>query len=96
MKVTELKPCPFCGGEAELKIGDIRLYDGIYPTKYQLRVGVAVKCTKCRMSEGEYTASIDLDHEKVELKMSIYETAAVKSLFKRWNRRADYEQREAD
>jgi hypothetical protein len=96
MKETELKPCPFCGGKAELNIGKIGLYDGIYPAKYQLRVGVAIKCTKCRMSEGEYTAAIDLDHEKVELKWSIYETAAVKALFKRWNRRADNEQREAD
>lgn len=88
MNETELKPCPFCGGKAELKIGKMALYDGIYPVKYELRVGVSIKCTQCYMSEGERTASIDIDHEKIELKQSIYETKTVISMFKRWNRRA--------
>ena len=91
MSETELKPCPFCGGEAKLNIGKISLYDGIYPTKYELRVSVAIKCTQCYMSEGEYTAAIDIDHDKIELKQSIYETKTVRSLYARWNRRVDNE-----
>ena len=96
MKETELKPCPFCGGKAELDVGKIRFYDEIFPTNYQLRVSVKIQCTKCHFSEGEYTACIDIDPETAQTKNTLSETLAVKKITKRWNRRADDEQRDAD
>jgi len=96
MKETELKRCPFCGGEAVLNVGKIRFYDGIFPRKYELRVSAEIKCTECSMSSGGFTAYIDIDAETAQTTKSIYETDQVKTMTERWNRRADNEQRETD
>ena len=47
--MTELKPCPFCGGEAELKINS---FHGSYKTVY-------VICKSCKTRTNNYGASID-------------------------------------
>jgi hypothetical protein len=95
MAENKLLPCPFCGGETALNVGKIRFYDGIFPKKYELRVSAEIKCTKCRMSSGEFTACIDIDAETAQTTKSIYETDQVKAMTKRWNRRADNEQSSA-
>ena len=40
MKETELKPCPFCGGEAKLEKADMGCWK--------------IKCTKCPCDFGRY------------------------------------------
>ena len=77
MKETELKPCPFCGGNAEL-------YDdtecggfGLYVKRF------FVICEECHASGGEANDYVDKGNLK-------------KLAIKRWNRRTDNEQREAD
>ena len=42
---NELKPCPFCGGEAEISIGDIKLHQGF--TDISIETVARVKCKKC-------------------------------------------------
>ena len=86
--MAELLPCPFCGGEAELKIRNMDLHKDIHPKKYELRVSVCVKCSVCHMTEGDLTAAIGIDPNTAEAKQSIYETSTVQQLAKRWNRRA--------
>lgn len=46
--MSELKKCPFCGGEAELK--------KYYPP-FSRRAIVTVKCTSCRCNSGEWRRS---------------------------------------
>ncbi|MBE6537958.1 MAG: hypothetical protein E7671_00645 [Ruminococcaceae bacterium] len=89
MKETELKPCPFCGGEGEIVNCHVYLDDAI-----------RVRCRSCHV----VTHAVLIDHpaytEKSggELDESTRYTkeqaAAVAASM--WNRRADNEQREAD
>ena len=44
--MTELKPCPFCGGKAELKT----FWGGFHIRRY---INV-VQCTSCRANSGEW------------------------------------------
>lgn len=93
MKETELKPCPFCGGEAELRFDKPTLYEDSF-RQYSLRADVKVKCKKCHFEREAYRAYVDLDIDTMELKGSILESRALKHVVKQWNRRADDEQRE--
>lgn len=48
MKI-ELKPCPFCGGEAYLKYSDIAM----------VAEWVGVRCKKCNAGGGKKDASVE-------------------------------------
>lgn len=90
MENIELKECPFCGGSAEIDIGQISFYDkGCLAEKdrYELRVSVELRCTACRFSEGRHTAFIGINHITAETKHSVFDSASVKRLVGRWNRR---------
>lgn len=89
MKEIELKPCPFCGGKAVLEVESINFCEGTFPKKYELRVLTVIKCTKCRLPCQEFNAYIDIDAKTAQTEKSIYETEEVKTMTKRWNRRAD-------
>ena len=80
MKETELKPCPFCGGQAELYSmkRDNRKRFGVYHMIAEIRCHGVLGCT-ARVSQA------GCDEKKA------FENAATI-----WNRRADNEQREAD
>lgn len=41
---SELKPCPFCGGEAEIQVGEYRSFVD----------GYAVRCGNCSLTFGAY------------------------------------------
>lgn len=50
MAERELKPCPFCGGEARLKHGKYNLL-GIYGTEETERKWSCVWCIKCGIEQ---------------------------------------------
>lgn len=95
MSNVELKPCPFCGGEAELFFEEPRLVENKY-REFSLRASVCVKCKNCHFKREAYTGFVDLDLQKMELIGSFLECRAVKHVINQWNRRADDEQKEAD
>ena len=74
MKATDLKPCPFCGGEAELFTARTENY-GYWPC------AVAVRCTVCRTRTQSFS---DENHvigpEKIKITAEKYASAM-------WNRR---------
>ena len=61
--MTELKPCPFCGGEAEVR-------DHGRITKRQRLPFFRVKCKECGVSRTKYSttisAAIELWNERAE------------------------------
>ena len=68
---VELKPCPFCGGEAVIKwVGPGWMYK-----KYRER-SVVVGCKSCKVATAYYWAATERDKQKAE-------QAAIKN----WNRR---------
>ena len=83
MKKTELKPCPFCGGKAEIKNGYV----------YYIKC-VQAHCTEC----GAYMPKVPINHLIYTKGKSVRltEEQAKMKTANEWNRRADNEQREAD
>lgn len=83
MKKIKLKPCPFCGCEAELHRSKVYLDDA-----------VQIHCKKC----GVYTPKRLINHLAYRGGEEIYvtEQMAITHACYDWNRRANNEQREAD
>lgn len=78
MKETTLKPCPFCGGEAELRRTTVYL-DG----------AVQIHCTQCNV----HTPKRLINHLAYRGGEQIYitETMAIEKATNDWNRRAGTE-----
>ena len=76
MSEKELKPCPFCGGEACLKDGK--------PITYS-RFEVLVICKKCSAS----VVGVAMINFKTEHKSCNGYNLAKEQAIKAWNRRAD-------
>ena len=77
---TELKPCPFCGGKAKVKVCD---GSGTYYTDIGTDVYYGRKMTHCLIR-----------CERCRVRTQAYLTR--RGVFNAWNRRADNEQREVD
>lgn len=81
MKETELKPCPFCGGKAELKEGNVYLD----------------RCIRARCKNGCVSSKpILIDHPRMtadglDESTRYTEDQAKQEAAKIWNRRADDE-----
>lgn len=80
---TELKPCPFCGGKAEIRRGKIYLVDS-----------VQAHCTECSVAMPKVPINHLLYTQGKEVRLT--EEQAMQKTANAWNRRAGNEQREAD
>ena len=86
MKETELKPCPFCGGEAEVREGFVYADNA-----------VLIRCQKCFVK----TEKVLINHPKITYYGTDESTRytkeqAIQKAAEIWNRRADNEQRKTD
>ena len=74
----ELKPCPFCGGQAEIKP------NAIYTGK-----GLCVHCKDCNVHT--ITILCECTYNQYEGKTNVYVTKEIarEHVTKIWNRRAD-------
>ena len=81
MKETELKPCPFCGGKADVK------HQPIYTGK-----GVCIFCTECKARSKFFPCDCTYEYYHGERKVFISKERATNDAIKLWNRRTDNEQ----
>ena len=76
-KSAKLKPCPFCGGEAEIKKCGI-ICDEAY----------VVVCKECKVrTRMEFINRPKIDEEKTEKTAEDFEKDAMKAAADKWNRR---------
>lgn len=82
MKETELKPCPFCGGVAEIK-----------PNNIYTEKGLCVHCTSSNCHIHTITVMYDCIYNQYGGKKNIYVTRemAEERVTNMWNRRANDE-----
>ena len=76
MKATELKPCPFCGGKAEIKDGHL----------YAIK-SVQAHCTQCNVA----MPKVPIDHLMYTngKQVRLTKDHAIMKTANEWNRRAD-------
>jgi hypothetical protein len=90
MKETELKPCPFCGGEAKLERAFFSSPAILgTPKKYYLKQNFCIKCKKCGIGIPEFEILLEIDINTLSLKDDF--KTQVKSFREKWNRRANNE-----
>lgn len=86
MADVQLKPCPFCGGSAELVRKQIYLDHGY-----------RVDCTQCGVKGSYFLVNHPiLKYDGLDESTRYTEEQAKRKAIGAWNRRADNEQREAD
>ena len=80
--MTELKPCPFCGGEVELLDYTDHMY-GFWDYK--------IKCKKCRAyMDSPPTAIVQMQPDRlIQTRNEETKAKAKRELIIIWNRRAD-------
>lgn len=91
MNETELKPCPFCGGKAEIKRAFLTIpaiHSESYDKNY-LQQNFTIECTKCGIGIPEFKISLEIDITTLSLKDD-FKTQA-KPFIEKWNRRSDNE-----
>lgn len=78
MADAELNPCPFCGGEAEIK-----------PNNIYTEKGLCVRCKNCNVHTK--TILYECTYNQYDEKVNVYVTKemAVEQLIKMWNRRVN-------
>ena len=56
--MTELKPCPFCGGKAKMTKRQIRYFGMNYKGQKKIRMAVQVRCNRCKARGPVYTSTL--------------------------------------
>lgn len=56
--MTELKPCPFCGGKARMTKRQIRYFGTNYQGEKKIRMAVQVMCSRCKARGPVYTSTL--------------------------------------
>lgn len=82
MKETELKPCPFCGGKAEIR------GQALYVTN-----SVCIHCTECKARSKIFPCNCRYVYFRGEKNVYISKEQATNMAIELWNRRVDDEQR---
>lgn len=77
MEETELKPCPFCGGKAEIH------YQPIYTSN-----GVGIRCTECKARSKFFPCDCSYTFYHGEKNVYIPKERATNDAINMWNRRA--------
>lgn len=77
--MEKIKPCPFCGGEAELRKKD----NGFYTRDNMLTADFMVGCAKCDMHTPRFTTKVCI---KDDGKINIISNGAELAIAA-WNRR---------
>ena len=90
MKETELKPCPFCGGTADVSFVSDKVPYVL--KKYHNRF-IFAGCRKCGIVTPVFNA---FNKTRSPLMNEANIAKAKQKAIEVWNRRADHEQREAD
>ena len=86
MSGIELKPCPFCGGEAEIRTSEPEI--DARSANYYIKTSVWVRCKKCLFARESFTAYVRLDDKNMETKGSLSDDQGFKHVVNQWNRRA--------
>ena len=81
MEHKELKPCPFCGGEAEVHYQPICI-----------DMGVCVRCTKCSARSKFNPMDCKYTYYHGEKNVFISKERATNDVIELWNRRVNDEQ----
>lgn len=83
MKMTKnLKPCPFCGGEAEIRLSDLKLNKAFI---ISLEASARVRCKKCFFEHTAWTIRLPIDEQTLEVKSTLEKET--KHIVEKWNRR---------
>lgn len=81
--MTELKPCPFCGGKAHISEREMRYYGINDFGCRKIKFGAQAMCNKCRARGGVVTAIIITDRKDTNEQFDKLDERAIEA----WNRR---------
>jgi Lar family restriction alleviation protein len=81
---VELKPCPFCGGEARASKREIKFLGQNYIGQRKLRFGVQCICNRCKARGPLISATIITDNN-----CWVKTEKLKKDAIEAWNRRAE-------
>lgn len=82
MKETELKPCPFCGGKAEIKKGKAYYIDAVY-----------VHCTECGVTMPKVPINHLIYTRGKQVRLT--EEQATMKTTNEWNKRVNNDNKES-
>lgn len=84
----ELKPCPFCGGNAKVSLRDMRFIGRNEFGSKKIKCAAQVICNKCRARGPVYTASLINPYDRTCQESAAYKWM-VGEAAEAWNRGAD-------
>ncbi len=84
--MSELKPCPFCGGKGHISSREIRYIGQNYFGAKKIKIGVQIICGRCKARGGLTTGEvIYASHQEQREGLEPLENGAIEA----WNRRVN-------